>query len=109
MKSRRPSCWGSCPGESGANITTPCFLECLFTTILGNATQKVSPMSREEIGDAFKGAFAPVADGGCPTVHVEPPHPADPGDRGMPTTPPGASWLPVPRVDVVPASPRHRH
>ena len=73
VQQRRPECWRNCPGNTGQNISQPCYLDCLFTTILGNATQGVEPMAADEITAAFRRAFASTEDGGCPKVPT-PPH-----------------------------------
>ena len=72
VKVRRPECWEACTGTTGSNITQPCFLSCLFDTILGNATLGVKPMTATGVAAAFVKAFEPAAEGGCPTVHASP-------------------------------------
>lgn len=72
VQKRRPECWRNCPGNTGVNVTQPCYLDCLFTTILGNSTQGVEPMDAEDITAAFKRAFAAIEHGGCPEVPTPP-------------------------------------
>merc|ERR1719424_1400208 len=91
VKKRRPSCWEACPGTTGTNITQPCYLDCLFTTILGNATQHVAPMKAAEVAAAFTSAFAPEEQGGCPTVKPKDARVVE-GHAGL-----AADWQPVPR------------
>ena len=65
----RDSCWTGCPDHQGNNITSACFLGCLFfETVLGNAnaTPEVSALTREEIMDPFVAAFGPPSKAGCP-------------------------------------------
>ena len=71
-------CWDACTGKQeplnklvdGKNITSTCFIACLFQTMLGNST--VSPpipmMSTDAIVKPFVDSFLPLAQGGCPVV-----------------------------------------
>ena len=73
VRARRPQCWSACPQPN--NATTPCYLDCLFTTMLGNKSLGVPPMTTESIVAPFVEAFS--GDGkGCPSV----------------TPTPGANW-----------------
>jgi len=73
VTSARPSCFAACPQPD--NITSDCWIQCLFETIIGNTstTPPVPPMSRDTIVGAFEGSFAPVEQGGCPEVPPCPP------------------------------------
>lgn len=66
VRRRNPGCWQACPHPG--NRTTACYLDCLFTTILGNSSRGVMPMKREQVVDPFVAAFRPEAEGGCPDV-----------------------------------------
>ncbi len=59
----------------GTNITSACFLSCLYETLLGNssAAPPVPPMTREAIMAPFVRSFESKdgASGGCPDVHQE--------------------------------------
>ena len=70
MQLRRPECWNGCAQPT--NATTPCFLRCLFETMVGNATAAppVHATPPSVIERAFESAFA---EGGCP--EVKPGHP----------------------------------
>ena len=43
VQKRRPACWTACPAGQGTNISSACFLTCLFETLLGNSTTGASP------------------------------------------------------------------
>ena len=64
VEAKRPECWKHCPFPQ--NRTTACYLDCLFQTLIGNATIGIHPMSRKEIVAPFEKAFLPVEQGGCP-------------------------------------------
>ena len=69
VRAHRPKCWSACPQPN--NATTPCYLDCLFTTMLGNASLGVLPMTTESIVAPFVEAFS--GDGkGCPSVAPTP-------------------------------------
>jgi len=72
VQSKRPDCWTECPDNQGTNITSACFLTCLFETLLGNSTTGIKPMTRDEIMDPFVKSFESKdhANGGCADVHV---------------------------------------
>mmetsp|Transcript_71397 Transcript_71397/g.99158 ORF Transcript_71397/g.99158 Transcript_71397/m.99158 type:complete len:240 (-) Transcript_71397:6-725(-) len=70
VQSKRPECWKSCPDGQGKNVSSACYLDCLFETILGNSTSGVPSMNASLLVDAFSGAFTkPVGEGGCQAVH----------------------------------------
>ena len=64
VRARRPTCWEGCPFPK--NRTTSCYLDCLFQTLVGNASQGIDPMPREAIVAPFRESFLPVSKGGCP-------------------------------------------
>lgn len=74
VQARRPDCWTACPSNQGTNISSACFLTCLFETLLGNSTTGLKPMSRQEIIAPFVKSFDSEdrAQGGCPSVHKSP-------------------------------------
>jgi hypothetical protein len=80
VQTKRPACWQGCPQPK--NISSDCFIECLFETMIGNETSTpvVQPMAPADIIAPFVKAFAKEAEGGCPVVHVtpKPPTPAPP-------------------------------
>ncbi len=65
------SCWNSC--QQPHNTSSVCYLDCLFTTILGD--KNTGSMPAELITNAFENAFrfSNGTMGGCPSVHI-PPH-----------------------------------
>jgi hypothetical protein len=70
QKHRGGDCWSKCAQPT--NSSTPCFLDCLFSTMLGYkiAAPPLAPMSPTAIAAAFTGAFksSDPAAGGCPDV-----------------------------------------
>ena len=61
----RPACFGACPQPH--NNTSPCVLDCLFQTMLGNTTTGIEPMPVAALNAAFESAFKP---GACPDAGV---------------------------------------
>lgn len=59
-------CWEACPQPR--NASTACYLDCLFTTILGNATLGRPGVPASILSSAFAAAFDAESDGGCPEV-----------------------------------------
>lgn len=43
-------CFGKCPGDTGTNRTQPCFIDCLFDTVLGNRTRSATDLCSELSG-----------------------------------------------------------
>ena len=73
VQKARPECWDAC-GPDAKNMSSECFIKCVFETIVGNKTSKVPPMKKETLVNAFESSF--VSDDpeyGCPQV---PPCPA---------------------------------
>eukprot|EP00658_Telonema_sp_P-2_P061336 TRINITY_DN50042_c0_g1_i1.p1 TRINITY_DN50042_c0_g1~~TRINITY_DN50042_c0_g1_i1.p1 ORF type:complete len:396 (-),score=75.78 TRINITY_DN50042_c0_g1_i1:425-1612(-) len=66
VRSERPGCWGGCPQPH--NRTTACWLDCLFETMLGNASAGVPAMDRNQLVSPFLAAFLPPEQGGCPDI-----------------------------------------
>lgn len=66
VQKRRPQCWEGCPQPS--NRTSACYLDCLFETILGNATLGIPPLTKDQVVAPFAEAFKSDAEGGCPEV-----------------------------------------
>lgn len=64
VQAERPTCWEQCPQPS--NISTECWIHCLFETIVGNKTSKVPQMNPDKIVGAFEHAFDEKS--GCPEV-----------------------------------------
>eukprot|EP00040_Diaphanoeca_grandis_P010396 m.53178 g.53178 ORF g.53178 m.53178 type:complete len:422 (+) comp21720_c0_seq1:66-1331(+) len=60
----RPACWSACPQPN--NITSECWISCLFDTVAGNSDKGIPPMKKEVLVAAFENSFAPS--GGCPQV-----------------------------------------
>lgn len=75
----RPACWQGCPQPT--NTSSECWINCLFETIVGNATATppVPSMQKAELIGAFEGAFADEAEGGCAELPPCPP-PCNPPD-----------------------------
>eukprot|EP00038_Savillea_parva_P002763 m.117545 g.117545 ORF g.117545 m.117545 type:complete len:165 (+) comp10944_c0_seq4:168-662(+) len=70
VQAKRPECWAACPEDERTNITSACYLDCVFETILGNSTTGVPAMAPSELTTAFENAFTqPVSNGGCEAVH----------------------------------------
>ena len=70
VQRQRPACWSACPGDTGTNRTQPCFLECLFDTMVGNVTAGVPPMKPSTLTAAFETAVRNGPEnGGCAAVH----------------------------------------
>ena len=86
----RPKCWNDCPNNQGTNITSACYLECLFDTMIGNSTAKppVKPMTPAHITAAFLKSFHSdkPSEGGCLTVKQ--PKPTPPSPKPPPPPPP---------------------
>ena len=76
-------CWQRhCPDATQAqNRSAACFLDCLFETILGNATTGRAPVPAAVIATAFADAIgkSDPAEGGCPLVRRPPPSPEPSG------------------------------
>eukprot|EP00041_Stephanoeca_diplocostata_P029443 m.868504 g.868504 ORF g.868504 m.868504 type:complete len:568 (-) comp23563_c0_seq4:558-2261(-) len=71
VQAQRPECWANCPGDDGKNITTACFLDCLFETLLGNESIGLKPMDPADIARPFTDSFTKaVGEGGCPAIHA---------------------------------------
>jgi len=66
----RPDCWTECPDNQGKNVSSACFLKCLFNTMLGNSTEGVKPMTKAAIVHPFTQSFksSDPAKGGCVSV-----------------------------------------
>lgn len=63
-------CYDTCPQP--ANISTPCYVECMLDSIVGTADGAVPPMSRAELVGPYTRAFRSTDpnQGGCPEVPV---------------------------------------
>eukprot|EP01065_Artemidia_motanka_P034293 TRINITY_DN4158_c0_g1_i1.p1 TRINITY_DN4158_c0_g1~~TRINITY_DN4158_c0_g1_i1.p1 ORF type:complete len:530 (+),score=122.62 TRINITY_DN4158_c0_g1_i1:55-1644(+) len=59
-------CWAGCPQPN--NQSTACYLDCLFTTMLGNETRGIPPTPASVLTEAFENAFKPESQGGCPEI-----------------------------------------
>ena len=73
VRKLRPECWSACPQPN--NMTSTCWIQCLFETLAGNATKGIAPMTKEQVVAPFLQSFASddPAKGGCVEV---PPCPA---------------------------------
>lgn len=70
VQASRPECWTACPGNEGKNVSSACYLDCLFQTILGNTTAGIPSMDATVLEKTFSDAFTmPVGQGGCQAVH----------------------------------------
>lgn len=68
VQNTRPECWEAC-GPQGKNVSSLCFIKCLFETLVGNKTSEVPPMSREKLINIFESSFdSSNKDFGCPQV-----------------------------------------
>merc|ERR1712086_53358 len=66
VQKHRPECWRSC--DQPTNRSSACFLTCLFETILGNSTNGVKPLNRQDVVQPFADAFKTEQQGGCPAA-----------------------------------------
>lgn len=66
LRSKNEACWDTC-GAQADNVTALCPVSCLFKTIMGNTTEGRVPMSKAQVVQPFVNAFAPHAQGGCPS------------------------------------------
>lgn len=93
VQANRPNCWKDCPDGQGKNVTSACFLTCLFETLLGNSTSGIKPMTRDAIIAPFVKSFESKdpSNGGCADVHVPKPKPTPTPPAPHPPAPPPAN------------------
>lgn len=65
------SCWSGCPQPT--NMSSPCWVKCLFDVVAGNTDSGQKPMPPHLIVSAFEASFDSSSLNGCPQV---PPCPA---------------------------------
>ena len=73
IKAAQPNCWEAC-GADADNLTSKCFIKCLFNAVAGNKTKGWPPMTAEVLVNAFEKSFdSDDKEFGCPQVPPCPP------------------------------------
>jgi hypothetical protein len=100
---RNSTCWDGC-GADAQNMTSSCWINCLFNVLSGN-DQTNPPMSREEVLAPFEASFATddPSQGGCPTIPACPPpcKPPTGGDDDVPAVAPYVRNYRMPTPDEI--------
>ena len=85
IQASNPTCFENC-GADSKNLSSVCFIRCLFETAAGNQTKGWPAMKRDVLLKAFEGSFdSDNMDFGCPQV---PPCPDPCNPPAMALTPP---------------------